>query len=160
LYKQLLQVVPTGDSGIEYRPCLVTLKDGRKVDCVYVVLEQPYIKQWGVFPENDSHKQSVQIEDVSEIKESLSRLPPVIANKIYKAGESGMGYCVFTIVFSDGSLQAYVTGNAVDFVPLPAHKVAKDIVDVHPHEGRQAENQMNGLGYYWCLYSDVEESID
>jgi len=158
LYKQLLQVKSTRDWATEYRPCLVTLKDGRKVDCVYVVLEQPYIKHWGVFPEDDSGKQSVQIEDVSEIEESPSRLPAKIANKIYEAGESGMGYCVFTLVFSDDTTQAYITGNAVDFVPLPSGKVARDIVDVFPHKGRQAENQMHGLRYYWCIYSDVEKS--
>jgi hypothetical protein len=122
------------------------------------VLEQPYIKHWGAFPEDDSGKQSVQIEDVSEIEESPSRLPAKIANKIYEAGESGMGYCVFTLVFSDDSTQAYITGNAVDFVPLPTSKVTEDIEDVLPHEGRQAENQMRGLRYYWCIYSDVEKS--
>jgi hypothetical protein len=158
LYEQLLQVEPSRDWGIEYKPCLVTLKDGRKLDCVYVVPEQPYIKIWGVFPEDDSGKESVQIEDVSEIEESPSRLPAKIANKIYDAGESGMGYCVFTLIFNDGSTQAYITGNAVDFVPLPAGKAARDIEDVLTQEGRQAKNQGHGLKYYWCIYSDVEES--
>ncbi len=158
LYEQLLQVEPSYDGGMEYRPCLVTLNDGRKVDCVYVVHEQQYIRHWGVWPEDDSGKQSLLIEYVSGIEESPSRLPPKIANKIYNAGESGMGYCVFTLVFTDGSTQAYVTGNAVDFVALPNGKAARDIRKVLPHEGRQAENQKQGLDYYWCIYSGVEQS--
>src|SRR5687767_7604316 len=141
LYEQLLQVEPSRDWDIEYRPCLVTLKDGQKIDCVYIVPEHPYIKIWGVFPEDDSGKESVLIGDVSEIEESPSRLPAKIANKIYDAGESGMGYCVFTLVFNDSSTQAYITGNAIDFFPLPEGKSAKDIEDVLIHEGRQAKNQ-------------------
>ncbi len=158
LYKQLSRVAPSRNWAMEYRPCLVTLKDRRKIDCVYVVPEQLYVQHWGAFPEDDSGKQSLQIEDVSEIEESSSRLPAKIANEIYEAGESGMGYCIFTLVFKDGTSQAYFTGNAVDFVPFPTDKVAEDIEKVLPHEGRQAENWMDGLRYYWCIYSDVEKS--
>jgi hypothetical protein len=157
LYSQLLLVEPSRNWGIEYRPCLVNLQDGRKIDCVYVVPEQQYIHHWGVWPEDDPGKQSLRIEDVSEIEESPSRLPAAIANKLYEEGESGMGYCIFTLVFTDGSTQAYITGNAVDFVPLPAGKEARDIKKVIPHEGRNVENQMQVLDYYWCIYSGVEE---
>ncbi len=159
LYIQLSRVEPSHDWAIEYRPCLVTLKDGRKLDCVYVVPEEPYINLWGVFPEDDSGKNSVEIENVSEITDSPSKLPAKIANKIYEAGESGMGYCVFTLVFTDCSTQAYVTGNAVDFVPLPSDKFAGDILDVIPHEGRRAKSQWHGLEYYWCIYSSVETAF-
>ena len=152
LLRQLEMIEPSKDSGIEYRPSLVTLLDGRRVDCVYVVDEQSYFKPWGVWPEDDRGKLSIRIQDVAKIEESPSRLPPKIANELYQAGESGMGYCRFTLVFSDESEQVYITGNAVDFVPLPAGKSRSDIVRVLPHTGT-GKNYCQGLKYYWCLYS-------
>lgn len=152
-YKQLLLVEPSRDWYLEYRPCRVTLIDGRQLDCVYVVPEESYRKSWGTWPEDDSGKKSILIQDLSSIETSASRLPAEIANKIYDAGESGMGYCVFTLVFGDHTRQAYVTGNAVDFVPMPDEKTIAEIIDVIPHEGRQSENLLHGLNYYWCLFS-------
>ncbi len=63
-----------------------------------------------------------------------------------------MGYTIFTVVFSDGSRQAYVTGNAVDFIRYPGDKGPADVVKVLPHEGRNTE-MVKAPEYYWCLYS-------
>ena len=131
-------VAPSIDGDIQYRPCSITLKDGRTLPCVYVVDAQIYINQWGVWPEDDQGKQKVRIEEVSSIIESPLRLPARFANELYQAGESGMGYCLFTLVFFDGSKQAYVTGNALDFVDLPSGKTQADIKAAIPHEGRDA----------------------
>jgi hypothetical protein len=92
---------------------------------------------------------------VIEISESPSRLPVDIANELYKAGESGMGYCAFLLEFKDGSRQAYVTGNAVDFIPMPNGKSLGDITRVIPHEGRNDENSLSGHKYFWCLFNGI-----
>jgi hypothetical protein len=68
-------------------------------------------------------------------------------------GESGMGYTIFTVVFADGSRQAYSCGNAVDFIRYPEGAGPKDVVDVLPHEGRNAE-PVRCPEYYWCLFSE------
>jgi hypothetical protein len=140
---------------MEYRPCAVVTKDGRTVDCVYIVPEEPYIKLWGVWPEDDRGKWSLPITAVAEIRDSDSRLPGKFANQLYEAAESGMGYCVFTVVFADGSSQVYVTGNAVDFIPYPAGKSSQDVIQVLPHKGRGEPGTLAGLDYHWCLYGGI-----
>lgn len=139
---------------VEYSPCSVILKDGKQIDNVYILPAQDYIKAWGVWPEDDSNKSHIDINQVIKIKESPNRLPVSIANKIYQVGESGMGYHIYTLIFRDGLKQTYLTGNAADFVILPEGKTMHDIVDVLPHEGRKEENKKTCPKYYWCLLGE------
>ena len=117
--------------------------------------EIPFIKIWGWYPDQDHGK---AVSDIASVMDSPTRLPAVFANELYRAGESGMGYCLFTVIFkSDNSSvessQAYVTGDAVDFIDYPEGKGPKDVVRVLPHIGRES-NHINGPKYYWCLYSE------
>ena len=77
-------------------PCRVTLEDGRIFDTVYIQPEMPYLRSWGVYPEDDRGKRFVKIEDVVKVEDSATRLPARFANQIYDHGESGMGYTIFT----------------------------------------------------------------
>lgn len=149
--EQLLKVIPSKDLTMEYRPCQVTLKNGDKLDNVYIQEEKSYLKIWGVMPDEDSGKGYVLIEDVTEIKESPNRLRPELANKIYNAGESGMGYCLYKLVLDNGQTIDVGVGNAVDFVPLPEGLTTKNIKDVLPHQASR-KNFVNGPEYYWCLF--------
>ncbi len=108
---------------------------------------------WGIYPEDDKAKRWIRIEDVVEVCESPIRLPPLFANELYKNGESGMGYTIFTVVFSDGEKQACVSGNAIDFIRYPNGKGPRDIVAVLPHKGRN-QNPVNAPQWTWCLYSE------
>jgi hypothetical protein len=155
LLGQLRAIEPSRDGSLEYRPCIVTLTDGRDIDCVYVVPFDDYIKVWGVTPEQDESKRGLRIEEIASIRESPSRLPAKLANQIYAAGESGMGYCTFTLEFRDGVAQRYTTGNAVDFVPLPEGKHAKDIAKVVPHTTPWRREDWTTFPYHWCLYEGV-----
>ena len=157
LYAELLRVPASRDGIMEYRPCAVTLDDGREFPCVYVVDQKPYIRAWGVYPDADPAKRSVPMTSVRRIKDSPNRLPAPLADELYRAGESGMGYTIFTVEFRDGSRQAYVTGNAVDFVDPPAGVRASDAIRVLPHEGRE-EAKQRSVDYYWCLYDGVEDA--
>jgi hypothetical protein len=150
----LKNIEPSGDGELLYHPCTAVLNSGEVVDHVYIVSEKPYLKYWGVYPEDDNGKASIRIEDVASVQDSPSRLPARFANEIYENGESGMGYTIFTVVFADGSRQACVTGGAVDFIQYPTGKSPKDIVAVLPHEGRQAETLVDGHRWHWCLYSE------
>lgn len=149
--EQLLRVTPSKDWTMEYRPCQVTLKNGDTIDNVYIQQEEIYLKAWGVMPDLDSGKKFVLIEDVSEIRESPNRLRPELANKIYKAGESGMGYCLFKLIVDNGQTIDVCTGNAVDFVSLPNGLTTNNIKDVLPHQASR-KNFVNGPDYYWCLF--------
>jgi hypothetical protein len=147
-------IEPSQDGDLVYYPCRAVLKSGEACDTVYIAPEEPYIKYWGVYPENDRGKRWIKMEDVAEVEESPIRLPAQFANEIYRNGESGMGYTIFTVVFSDGSRQAYGMGNAVDFIRYPNGKGPKDVVAVIPHEGRNDATRVDGSEYYWCLYSE------
>jgi hypothetical protein len=152
LAQQLALVAPSGDGRIAYHPCAVELRDGSVHERVYVQDAQSYILVWGVWPEDDPGKRSVDISQVVGIRESPDRLPPSIARAIYEAGESGMGYTVFTLIFRDGLTQAYISGNAVDFVSYPPGKSSRDVESVAPHEGRDNHPLTDSIGYAWCLH--------
>jgi hypothetical protein len=158
LAEQLSRITPSGDRWIAYYPCRVCLNDGTELDRVYLVSEIPFSKVWGVYPARDIGKAEVLVSNIASIEDSPTRLPAVFANEIYRAGESGMGYCLFTVIFkSDNSSvqssQVYVTGNAVDFIEYPEGKGPKDVVRVLAHVGR-GSNYLHGPKYYWCLYSE------
>ena len=63
-----------------------------------------------------------------------------------------MGYTVFTVVFATGLRQAYLTGNAVDFIDYPEGMDGRNVVSVLPNVGRA--HYREGPEYYWCLYSE------
>ena len=136
---------------MEFRPCQVTLKNGDILDNVYIAEVNSYLKDWGMLPNDDSGKMSILIEEVESITSSPNRLKPELANKLYKAGESGMGYCILKIIFDNKQTLDVLSGNAVDFVPTPTGLTTKNIKDVLPHEGSRT-NYVNGLEYYWCLF--------
>lgn len=158
LLEELRDVEPSTDGVMDYHPCRVTLRSGATLDRVYVVEEEPYLRAWGIRPEDDPAKSSVDLAEVERIEESPLRLPPPLANKIYAAGESGMGYTVFTLVLADGRSLPYTTGNAVDFPLLPAGIRMADVVDALPHDGRETfrdrlpREEESTADYYWCTY--------
>src|SRR5882724_9244574 len=158
LREQVSSITPSRDRDIEYYPCDARLHDGTIIERVYVVSEIPYIKHWGVYPENDPAKSSISINDVASLIASPSRLPPQFANEVYRAGESGMGYSVFTVVFSRWfgirpQRQAYLTGGAVDFIEYPSGMGPKNVKAILPHVGRDASPR-SCPKYSWCLYSE------
>jgi hypothetical protein len=159
LIEELRRVPSSWDREMEYKPCAVTLADGTELASVYVVNHKPYIRYWGISPESDPGKRSVSIAQVRQIRDSPNRLPAALADCLYRAGESGMGYMVFTVEFKDGTRQVYVTGNAVDFIDPPAGLCVSDAVRVYPHEGRSGAER-RWVDYYWCLYDGLEGPVD
>lgn len=151
LREQLHAIEPPHDGMIGYFPCLVQLADGEQHDCVYVVDAKSYIQIWGVWPDEDRGKRALPIQDVVQIRPSPSRLPVHFAHQMYAVGESGMGYCIFTLRFADGTRQAYCTGNLIDFPQLPEGKSVDDVVALRPNEGRE-EQSLGTREYYWCLF--------
>jgi hypothetical protein len=112
---------------------------------------QAYIDVWGVWPEDDFGKQHIRVDDVATLAESPFRLPVALADQLYRAGESGMGYSAFTLVFRDGAQINVVSGGAIDFVPMPEGRAPADIVRVIPHSGRD-QAPLSSPKYHWCLF--------
>jgi len=153
LVRQLRNIPATANYGVHYHPCRVVLTDGNAVDCVFMVDAEEYITTWGIWPDQDEGKSEISINDVVRIEASPYRLPVQFAQRLYDAGESGMGYVLFEILYRDGSNSYHVSGNAVDFVGLPPEKTIDDIKEVNPHKGRNAEYQLRSPAYSWCLFS-------
>jgi hypothetical protein len=151
-------IAPSTSHQLQYRPCSVALKSGAVVPCAYVMEAQAYIDVWGVWPEDDSGKQHIRVDDVASLSESPLRLPVALANQLYGAGESGMGYSAFTLVFRDGAQINVVSGGALDFVPVPDDRTAAEIIRVIPHSGRD-QAPLSSPKYHWCLFGSGEPRV-
>ena len=82
-------------------------------------------------------------------------MPAHLATRLYAAGESGMGYEIFTMDLRSGQSLVFVTGNLVDFPDLPEGVTCDDILDVHPHEGRersQREGYRGSAEFRWLYF--------
>lgn len=162
--RMLQRVQPSYDKYCHYYPCRLLLKDGIWRERVYVVSEIEYTSMvrrapHGIssYPEDDPSEWEVPIQDVVEIKESRFRMPVRFSEKIYREGESGMGYFIYTVVFSDGFRQAYATSYFNDFMQYPIGMTGRDIVDVLPHKGRN-ERTRPPVNFGWCLF--YEPSVE
>jgi hypothetical protein len=147
-------IVPSVSGKLQYRPCSAALKSGTVLTCVYVMDAQAYIDTWGAWPEDDSGKQHVGVEEVASISESPFRLPVQFANELYRAGESGMGYFAFSLIFRDGCKAHFVCGNALDFIALPEGRSSVDIVRTSYSDRSQTPTP--SPTYYWCLFGSGE----
>ena len=156
LEAQLYAIERTRDGMMEYFPCSVLLANGEQHDCVYIVEAKSYIRIWGVWPDDDPGKRAIAIEDVAQIQPSPGRLPARLAREMYAVGESGMGYCIFTLSFADGTRQPYCTGNLIDFPELPEGKSIDEVVALRPNEGK-GEQTLGTSPYCWCLFSAARQ---
>ncbi|HXZ67475.1 MAG TPA: hypothetical protein VEH07_02700 [Alphaproteobacteria bacterium] len=132
-------------------PCLATLTDGRQLDGVYMIAAADFLKI-----EDPEARTVLPLGRVAHIEESPTRLPAKLANKIYRSGESAMGYYLFTLVFSDGSHLPCRTGDSVDFVDLPHSFTDRKIVSVLPHVGQKVvpsgKPQGHSAAAVWCPF--------
>ena len=155
LRKQLERIQPSVLRGVNYYPCAAKLVNGDILSCVCLVQDEAFIKLCGgVDPESFPRGNRVLVQEVADVSESPLRLPARCARKLRRHGESGMGYFVFTVVFTDLSRQAY-GGGSVDFIQYPEGKGPKNVLWVIPHEGKQAESILTGPAPHWCLYSEA-----
>jgi hypothetical protein len=116
------------------------------------------MQMWEAYLQADGAKRLIRMEDVAEVRDSPTRLAARFANELYQQGESGMGYTVFTIVFSDGARQACVTSNSVDFIQYPPGKGSLDVVAVIPHDGRKDESLVKAPPSYWHTGASTQKS--
>jgi len=156
LLRQIIDVEPSSDGKMHYRPCRIVLRDGRDRDFVYVQETHEYVRYWKASQEVEERKEFIALDEVEVVEESPSRLPVDIANRIYSAGETGMGYFVFYLALSDGSEVPCLTGGAVDFLKLPADVSLDKVGDVRMGEKklrRPRDAYAPTERYAWCLYS-------
>jgi hypothetical protein len=152
--QQLAAIEPSRDGDVKRFPCDVLLKTGEEIDCVYLISLKDYVKLWRFYPDRGRDKGFIDLDEIASIGESRFRLPAKFANILNARGESGMGYCIFTVVFKSGFRQVYLTGDAgVDFVRYPDGLSKEDVVDVWPHSGRGTA-YIEGSKWSWCVFSE------
>ena len=154
LFEKLNRVTPSRDGDMLYYPCRVVTRDGRVFDRVYVQPREPYLTRWGVLPFDDRDKGWIAISEIVDLEESPFRLPPHLADKVYRWGETGMGYFRFRVGFRRWRNSAVATGNAVDFIPLPQGVTGADVKRVHRHGDRDWPTEL-APRYYWSIYEGV-----
>jgi len=146
LLQQIRAIEPSVDRGVAYLPCSVALRDGTVHERVYLIDAEDFARTWG----HVSGQYVVAMEALVRVAENPERLPARFANRLYAAGESGMGYFQFVLEFGDGTAQAYVTGDAVDFLAYPGTRKAADVSAVVPHAKGTSGSYLEGLPYLWC----------
>lgn len=150
--RQLDLVPKSSDGTCTYAPCRVQLRTGEVLDRVYVVPRSQFTKVWG------NTRSSVEASEIAHLEESPFRLPVELANQLYAAGESGMGYVLFVATLTDGRTLPFVTGNAVDFPNWPPAVSPADVRSVRPHAGRDVFRSRRpgpyerSARYEWCVF--------
>ncbi len=158
LWRRLRRVRASRDGLLHLRPCRALLKDGRFVDRVYLVEEEAYLRVWRTPPGEDPARRALPIEAVADVAESPTRLPARIADRLYRAGESGRDYTVFTLILASGRRLHYQTGHAVDFPQWPDDVTPDLVADVLPHQApadfrrRTPAPHEASAAHLWCLY--------
>jgi hypothetical protein len=127
LVHQLQRIEPSRDRTGRIYPCRLVLSDTSVIERALLIEEAHGLEGKGV-----------ALDDIALIEESPWRLPPGLANTLYDAGESGMGYAVFTMKLRDGRVIASYSGGALmDYPGLPPNVRGSDVVAVCPHTGRE-----------------------
>ena len=123
----LRAIEPSHCYGKLLRPCTVVLRNGTTIVRALASEDAPGLRtDWRI------HR-----DEIAEVRPYPFRMPAHLATKLYSAGESGMGYEIFTMDLRSGQRLVFITGNVVDFPDLPEGVTADDILDVHPHKGRE-----------------------
>jgi len=151
LERQLARIEPgIRQRGMLLHPCSVECKNGTIVECVYMVAEADIVRLTGFTQLKDTWSRNrISPEDIASIRESPMRLPAKFANQLYEAGESGMGYRAFTVVFSWWCRQEYAQAS-VDFIEYPSGTGPSDVKAVLPHVGKRRRPRLQPA-VYWCV---------
>ena len=134
--------------GITYWPCSVVTRRGELFDRVYLVAADEWIYLWGYWPDRRS---IIRLEDIIEIHESRFRLPASLANALYSTGETTIAGYEFTLLLRDDRRIGCQMGGAIDFPPLPAGVIGRDVVTVEPGLDR-AEVVLSEPGHMFAFF--------
>ena|SRR5579862_3967650 len=154
LQRQLAMIEPRiTESGVRLCACSAKLKNGTVLTCVYLVDAASFLRLTTFRHPADMHGcKWLSPSGLGSISDSPWRLPAKFAKQLDEAGESGMGYRVFTVVFSWWRRRVYVQ-NVVDFIEYPPGKSAAQVKAVLPHIGERKAGAKSGPVVHWCVFS-------
>ena len=117
----LASITPSRTPAAEaFWPCSLILADGRKVP-------RALCRQNARWSDKGAW---INPESVVTVSASPFRLPAKLANKLYAAGETGMGYLIYVLTLRSGQTIVCASGGIVDFPSLPSGITTEDMIDV------------------------------
>jgi hypothetical protein len=143
--RQIELIKPSVCGGQLHFPCSILLKSGERIERALCV------EKYKDF-ESDTW---IHPSDVDRIEETPTRMPPRLATKLYRAGETGMGYEIFKMKMKSGERFVFVTNSIVDFPDLPDGYTTGDVARVCPFRGRKGifiPRCHQGASFQWCFY--------
>jgi hypothetical protein len=149
LRRDLEAIEPCLTLGKTIRPCSVHFRDGSILHRAYVMSEAE-ARGW------ELAARAVGLDEAVSIVESPFRLPARVAQKLYDAGETGMGWHAFTLLLRDGTKLACTTGNLLDFLDLPPGVHPEDVRDAAAADGMFVGSTERVGNAHWdiCVYED------
>ena len=94
----------------------------------------------------------VKVEDVAAIDQSVEQTPLNVYRKIREAGETGMGYYIFSLRLSDGRSLKCFSGGGFEFLRLPSGVAPHMIQDVTPCVRDASDVECRDAETSMCLY--------
>lgn len=158
VYSDLMHIESSGEPFPEspYRPAQARLNDGRELSAVLFISDVVYFYLWDL----DSEKPFVSADRIDGISDSVLRLPPTVARKIYSFGETGMGSLTFELVTRQGNRFPCWFSNVAEFAQLPGELESRDVVDaVSPHRKPDPVKDLRQPGFAWCVYLETPENV-
>lgn len=150
--EQLSRIEPSISNGVRLYPCSVKLRDGKLLDCVYMIEAEDFRRRTHFEHPEDFGGRSVNVEDVASILDSRQRLPARFANQLYDAGESGMGYWSFVVMFRWWRRKRF-TATSIDFINYPLGMGPSDVKGVQPQIGKKRVQLNNDPEVSFCVFS-------
>lgn len=159
LLQQVKAIEPSySQTGIRLYPCSARLLDNTALECVYFIAPEAVKRLFGFARVEEIPGIAwISPSQVATVTESPSRLPVRFANQIYRAGESRMGGCLFTLVFSRWRRRKYLTGNFVDFLEFPWGTHPSDVKEVILHRGASRVSRVPECK--WCVLPTSQDTL-
>jgi hypothetical protein len=101
----------------------------------------------------------VEPADIEQILVSRHRLSASHASRIYAAGESGMGYHIFAVVFWPFRRRYYVRASFVDFIEYPWGARPSHIIKVQPHVANRQRIPAPAPVASVCVFAEIPEAL-
>lgn len=154
LMLQLSSVEPSANFGRKFYPCAVRLKDGGALNRVCLADAETFwfFTRRHAPPSEVPGIRWISAAAIESIQESPYRLPARFANVLYGRGETGMGYFIFTVVFSFWLKRTYLAEGFVDFIDYPPGRGPSDVREVIPHTSKRAFKAVPA--FHWCVFDE------
>jgi hypothetical protein len=135
-------------SGLTFHPSGAVLENGRRCDAVIFLRLWPDEADWA--QSMAAAGRCLQPEEVVGVYPSPTRIPAVLADRLYEVGAATRHEYAFGLQMKDGERFSVRCTQVVDFVSLPDPYTPAQIRDVLPDQSNDPE--IPSAPFHWCFY--------